>query len=917
MRVLKQTRGCMSIILAMALLISIVGNDMTYAEAGGQIAADTSVSRVVEDFEGKDFSVSFIRAKGTLSTVNQSDFVQSGKQAAKLEYDFTNQESGTTAAYINILDPGTTQYRELEGKPTKLGMWVYGDGNNKHWLRAEFNTPSDVADFTTASGFNWTGWKYVTVSIPERLTKNSFKEPIKLRRIYIAQTNEANRTAGTVYLDKISVYYDDAEKLAPVSPKRELRAAWISTVNQIDWPKTNDPAKQRQDYKTILDLHQSTGMNAVIMQIRPTADAFYPSKLAPWSHWITGVQGKDPGYDPLAFMIEEAHKRNLEFHAWFNPYRISMNTDLSKLAANHPARLHPEWVMEYQGKLYFNPGIPEVMDYITDSVMEVVKNYDIDAVHFDDYFYPNRFDGEGYPDQAAYKKYGADFKGGINAWRRHNVDTLIEKLSVAIKKEKSYVKFGISPFGVWRNKADDPLGSNTKAGQPSYDNLHADIRKWVLEGWIDYVAPQIYWNFGFTPAPYEVLVKWWDDLIRNNKTNTQLYIGHADYKVDENENFKDPHEIRKQLLFNRDYNQVKGSIHFTTRDLMNKPKLRADIAEVYRYPALVPAMPWLDAKAPQKLTNVSAVVGADGIQVKWSDSDTSTAYYVVYRAEADKAINKDDPTQIAAIVRKHDNQSTYIDSVIKQGKQYSYAITAVDRLHNESELSSPISAGTGEVEVPKPEVPKPEVPEVPEPEAPKPGEPKPEVPGCTVMAVTDIGGHWAEASIKLAMKQCLVSGYPNQTFQPNRTISREEFAVMLVKALKLEQSSEGTLSAFADEKQISVWARTAVAAAVKANIISGYQDKSFRPKANINRTEMAVMLARALALPLEVNAKTTFADDADIPSWAKSYVKEAAQEGIVAGNNGNLFAPMRQAVRAEAVVMLLRAVDYLNEEIAI
>ncbi|GAA0375419.1 family 10 glycosylhydrolase [Paenibacillus motobuensis] len=285
-------------------------------------------------------------------------------------------------------------------------------------------------------------------------------------------------------------------------PKRELRAAWIATVENIDWPAKGpfNAEQQRANFIAILDGLKEAGMNAIVMQVKPTADAFYPSKFAPWSKWLTGEQGKDPGYDPLAFMIEEAHKRNLEFHAWFNPYRASMEPDVNSLIPEHPLRQHEDWLLTYGGRLIMDPGIPDTQQYIIDSIMEVVQNYDIDAVHFDDYFYPYPVAGVNFPDDASYSKYG----NGMDRedWRRHNVDTLIQNLSKAIKAEKPYVQFGISPFGIWKNIDSDPQGSDTR-GTESYNAIYADTRKWVQEEWIDYIAPQIYWYFNYGPAAYD------------------------------------------------------------------------------------------------------------------------------------------------------------------------------------------------------------------------------------------------------------------------------------------------------------------------------------------------------------------------------------------------------------------------------
>ncbi|KKB73155.1 hypothetical protein BGLY_2318 [Bacillus glycinifermentans] len=379
---------------------------------------------------------------------------------------------------------------------------------------------------------------------------------------------------------------------------KEFRAVWIATVTNIDWPSRKGLAaeQQKEEYLKLLNDVTEMGMNAVVVQIKPTADAFYPSAYGPWSEYLTGVQGKDPGYDPLAFLLEEAHRKNLEFHAWFNPYRITMNhTDLNRLAADHPARKHPEWVVRYGSQLFYNPGIPEAQDFIVEGIEEVVKNYEIDAVHMDDYFYPYKIAGEEFPDSETYEKYGKDRFTDIEDWRRDNVNQLVKQINAAIKKEKPAVKFGISPFGVWRNKAKDPSGSDTTAGMTNYDDLYADTREWIQKGYIDYIAPQIYWSIGFAPASYDILVAWWKNEVANRPVH--LYIGQAAYKINNNSDpaWSDPEEYPRQIALNRASN-VLGSIHFSLKDLNRNPLGVKDrlTGDLYHAPALIPGMPWLE-----------------------------------------------------------------------------------------------------------------------------------------------------------------------------------------------------------------------------------------------------------------------------------------------------------------------------------
>ncbi len=379
----------------------------------------------------------------------------------------------------------------------------------------------------------------------------------------------------------ITIGSEDGEAIHAES----MRGTWISTVYNIDWPQ--DPKKsgfnaerQMQQYTSMLDKLQESGINAVFVQVRPTSDAFYPSKLLPWSEWLTGTQGKDPGYDPLKFMVEETHKRGMQFHAWFNPYRVSLQGDLSKLVNGHPAKEHPEWVVKHLNKLIYNPGVPEARQFVLDSIMEVVNNYDIDGVHLDDYFYPYGEDKEAFKDNDTYERYNKVFNNKGD-WRRNNVNEFVESLYKQIKSVKPNVQFGISPFGVWRNSSADPTGSATKAGLSSYDNLYADTRTWIKNHWIDYIAPQVYWHIGHKAASYDTLVNWW--VKETAGTGVELYIGHAAYKLaDANEtDWSSADVLIKQLEFNSRIDTVAGSIFFSASDLVKNTKQVSDKLKQY------------------------------------------------------------------------------------------------------------------------------------------------------------------------------------------------------------------------------------------------------------------------------------------------------------------------------------------------
>ena len=361
--------------------------------------------------------------------------------------------------------------------------------------------------------------------------------------------------------------------------ENEMRAAWISTVYNMDWPKTkNNITVQKNEYTALLDKLKSVGINTVVVQVRPKGDAIYKSDINPWSEYLTGTQGKDPGYDPLPFLIDEAHKRGMEFHAWFNPYRITTSTtDLKTLDSKHPAILNPSWVLEHKNGSYqalsYNPGLPEVRKHIVDSVSEVVRNYDIDAVHFDDYFYR-----DGMNDDETYKKYGNGQNKGD--WRRENVNSLLREVKSAIKSIKPNVEFGVSPSGIWRNKSNDPTGSDTR-GLESYSANFADTRAWIKQGLVDYVVPQLYWTIGYSAADYSKLVSWWSNEVKG--TNVDLYIGQGVYKQGEssNSNQNIAAEIKDQIYLNRKYDEIKGSMYFSASDIIRNAKLQEDMKELY------------------------------------------------------------------------------------------------------------------------------------------------------------------------------------------------------------------------------------------------------------------------------------------------------------------------------------------------
>ena len=346
----------------------------------------------------------------------------------------------------------------------------------------------------------------------------------------------------------------------------DVKAAWITTVYNADWPKVqNNVVKQKNEMINILDNLKDTGINTIMFQVRLKGDALYKSDINPWSDVLTGIQGKDPGYDPLEFVRQEAHKRGMKVHAWLNPYRITTSgTDLNKLSDKSPAKQHPEWTLANEGRLYYNPEIQQVKQHIYDTVGEIVRNYNIDGIHFDDYFYPENYPlpaGEGRDGQAANN-------------RRNHINEMILGVKRTIKNINPNVKFGVSPSGIWKNKDSDPMGSDTN-GKESYYSDYADTLTWINNNYIDYIVPQIYWNIGHDKADYSKLINWWANKL--NGKGVDLYIGHGIYKPEI------ANEIDTQINLNKQYPQINGSVFYSTSDIIsNKQGCRDKIKQLFK-----------------------------------------------------------------------------------------------------------------------------------------------------------------------------------------------------------------------------------------------------------------------------------------------------------------------------------------------
>ncbi len=471
------------------------------------------------------------------------------------------------------------------------------------------------------------------------------------------------------------------------SPKREFRAAWIATVSNIDWPsKQGLPStQQQQEFIYRLNELEKMGCNAVIVQVRPVADAFYPSAFEPWSRFLTGRQGQPPFpyYDPLKFMIDEAHKRNMEFHAWFNPYRALTDSKKNPNPKDHVTYKHPDWIVNYGGKAYINPGIPEAREYVTNVIVDVVKKYDIDAVHLDDYFYPYRIAGQEFGDYAAYSRYGNGMTK--DDWRRNNVNLFVSVLNTNIKQAKPYVKFGISPFGVWRNASKDPEGSATRGGQTCYDDLYSDVLLWMRKGWIDYLLPQLYWEHYHRAAAFDVLLPWWEA----HSYGRHIYYGLGVYRMVAAS--KGPWVGTRELMWQmqdiRQTAQHPSHVFYSASifDKLTVP-IKDSVIRHNAYYAFPPVMKWLDTTAPPAPI-VKAIPSYQGTLLQWSRPERAKGRltYAVYRFVNGELVNTDKAEKIIKVL----SETEFLDVNANKYKKCTYVVTALDRLWNESKPSLP------------------------------------------------------------------------------------------------------------------------------------------------------------------------------------------------------------------------------------
>jgi len=498
---------------------------------------------------------------------------------------------------------------------------------------------------------------------------------------------------GLLLLSSLSV--------AEQAPKYEFRAAWIATVLRLDWPPPfSTVSTQKSQLISILDGMQKANMNAAVFQIRPACDAFYASDIEPWSNWLTGTEGQapDPYYDPLTFAIEEAHERGIELHAWFNPYRAKKGSS-NGITADHVFNKHPEWILavgskKSSGNTYYalderetkdskatdyilNPGMADVREYVLGVIMDVVNRYDIDGVHMDDYFYP--YSGISNEDQATFAEENRGFTD-IGNWRRDNVNLLIESIYDSIKSVKSHVKFGIGPFGIWKNWVPSGI-----VGMDAYSVIYCDAVAWLNGKYIDYLTPQLYWPFG-GGQDYGKLMPWWAG--QANTNGRHLYTGNAPYRISDYNWSAD--ELPNQIRLNRKTAACLGNVYFRVNlGLLNNPKGFLDSLKnnYYKYPALTPQMSWNDSLPPFEPTWVDVVEVNGNAVIRWghdlpTKSDDDPYRYIIYKWPESILPDFNNPEYIYAITNPSDP-----DSVTDQNYSgYGYGVAALDRLNNESNV---------------------------------------------------------------------------------------------------------------------------------------------------------------------------------------------------------------------------------------
>jgi len=468
--------------------------------------------------------------------------------------------------------------------------------------------------------------------------------------------------------------------------KREFRGVWIQCVNGQFQGLSSEA--MRQTLSAQLDTLERDGVNAVIFQVRAECDAFYQSKIEPWSRFLTGRQGLAPSplWDPLAWMVRECHKRGMEIHAWINPYRAKTK-GTNELAVSHIAVKHPERAFSYGEQIILNPAIAENRDYICGVVDDIVKRYDIDGLHIDDYFYPYPEAGQDIPDAEQF----AESPNGITdiaEWRRYNVSLFVSQLSRTIHERKPWVKFGVSPFGIYRNKKSDPLNGSNTSGLQNYDDLYADVLLWINNGWVDYTVPQLYWQIGHPTADYATLLGWWN----KHASARPLYIGEDVERTVKYADTSNPsvHQMSAKYKMKAEMPHVEGTVLWYAKAVCDNIGNYGSLLrqKYWSYPALSPLMPFLDDKAPKKPKSLKAIWTSDGYILFWTApkakrwGDEATRY-VVYRFARGEKVDIGNPANIVDITPQ-----TFLKLPYRDGRTaYTYVVTSLDRLSNESKAA--------------------------------------------------------------------------------------------------------------------------------------------------------------------------------------------------------------------------------------
>ncbi len=589
------------------------------------------------------------------------------------------------------------------------------------------------------------------------------------------------------------------------SAEEEMRGIWVSTVYALDYPEsyTTDAGALMQQADEVLDNAKAMGMNTVFLQVRPSSDALYDSDYYPWSRYLTGTQGVAPqdGFDPLEYWVEAAHQRGLELHAWINPYRVTRSgtAEYEQLSADNPAKQHPEWLVLYEGNYYFDPALPEVRQLVVNGALEIVRNYDVDGIHLDDYFYP----GQDFDDADSYALYGSSFDD-IGDFRRDNVNQLIRMLDEQLHAADPDLSFGVSPSGIWANNTTLPEGSATR-GAESYSMYYADSVYWAREGIVDYLAPQIYWNIGYSAADYSILAEWWSDILAD--TGVKLYIGMADYRsaqaTDANDVWYGTAELERQLDLNRETDGIDGEIHFRYRLMQEDDEIPAFLADYYGAEDTddIPADP--SANPPDNTEDPSGE--EPGEQPGSGDNPGGD----------DPA--EENPDGIFEDVSSADWFYEAVEYAVENGLMNGMSETMFYPSENLSRammvtilyrLDGSPKTGSG--------------------------------------GFTDVeSGSWYEDAVSWADANGIVNGYGDGTFGPDENITREQMAAVLYRYAAYEGYSltaSGDLSVFRDASAISGYAESAVDWAVGSSLISGKGDGILDPAGTATRAEVAQIL---------------------------------------------------------------------------